>query len=304
MPTFRLLVEYEGTRYRGWQEQANARTVAGELRAAIERVAGRVSDLGGSGRTDAGVHAAAQTAHVRIARSMDPENLRDAVNELLPHDIHVLAVTPAPERFHARHAAVSRSYVYQVATRRTAFAKRYVWWVKRPLDAGRMARAAAHLPGRHDFALFCERPAEQTSTLVVVERAEIARAEGLILVRLAASHFLWRMVRRIVGTLVEIGTGRLEPEDLDALLRGEPVRGNAGTPAEWTAPPSGLFLERVLYPGDAPLSALEPLVPVRLEPTPEPIRDAAVRAERPDRRGPPRSERRVPQRSLPARRRR
>src|SRR5262245_5264611 len=211
MPTYRLLVEYDGTRYRGWQEQANARTVAGELRAAIERVAGRVSDLGGSGRTDAGVHAAAQTAHLRITRAMDPAHLRDAVNELLPHDIHLLGVTTAPERFHARHAALSRSYVYQIATRRTAFAKRYVWWVKRPLDPARMADAAGRLAGRHDFTLFCERPAEQTSTLVVVERAEVGSAEGLILVRLVASHFLWKMVRRLVGTLVEIGTGRLVP---------------------------------------------------------------------------------------------
>lgn len=272
MPTYRLLVEYDGTRYRGWQEQTNARTVAGELTAAIERVAGRVTDLGGSGRTDAGVHAAAQTAHLRIARAMDPENLRDAVNELLPHDIHLLAATTAPERFHARHAAVTRSYVYQIATRRTAFAKRYVWWIKRPLDVARMAEAAALLPGRHDFTLFCERPAEQTSTIVVVETAEVTRADGLILVRLTASHFLWKMVRRLVGTLVEIGAGRLDAADLAALMAGEPPRGSAGTPAEWTAPPSGLFLERVLYPGETPLGPLVPLIPVRDEPILEPIR--------------------------------
>ena len=279
MPTYRLLVEYDGTRYRGWQEQANARTVMGELKAAIERVAGRVADLGGAGRTDAGVHAAAQTAHLRIARAMDPENLRDAVNELLPHDIHLLAATTAPERFHARHAALSRSYVYQIATRRTAFAKRYVWWIKRPLDGVRMADAAARLHGRHDFTLFCERPADQTSTLVVVESAHVAPAEGLILVRLAASHFLWKMVRRIVGTLVEVGAGRLDADDLGRLLAGEPLPGSAGTPAEWTAPPSGLFLERVLYPGDPPLGPLAPMIPVKVEPILGPLR----LPERPDR---------------------
>jgi tRNA pseudouridine38-40 synthase len=280
MPTYRLLVEYDGSRYRGWQEQTNARTVAGELKDAIERVAGPVADLGGSGRTDAGVHAAAQTAHLRIARAMDPENLRDAVNEQLPHDIHLLAATIAPERFHARHAAVSRSYVYQIATRRTAFAKRFVWWIKRPLDAERMARAAAQLPGKHDFALFCERPADQTSTLVVVESAEVARAEGLILVRLAASHFLWKMVRRIVGTLVEIGSGRLDEGTMRALLAGESLPRSAGTPAEWTAPPSGLFLERVLYPGDPPLGPLVPLIPVKEEPVLPSLR-LPERAERP-----------------------
>jgi len=219
---------------------------------------------------------------------MDPENLREAVNELLPHDIHLLAATTAPERFHARHAAVSRSYVYQIAIRRTAFAKRYVWWIKRPLDVSRMKDAAARLPGRHDFTLFCERPAEQTSTLVVVESARVEPSEGLILIRLAASHFLWKMVRRIVGTLVEIGADRLDADDLETLLAGEPLRGSAGTPAEWTAPPSGLFLERVLYPGEPPLGPLAPMIPVKVEPILGPLhlpdrpdRSALARTERP-----------------------
>ena len=179
MPTYRLTIEYDGTRYRGWQEQKNARTVAGELRAAIERVAGRIEELGGSGRTDAGVHAAAQTAHLRITRSMDATALRYAINDLLPADVHLLSVIPAPDRFHARHTATSRSYVYQIAVRRTAFAKRFVWWVKRPLDAARMAEAAQAISGKHDFTLFCEKPAEQTSTLVLVERTEVVTAGGL-----------------------------------------------------------------------------------------------------------------------------
>src|SRR5437867_5076289 len=260
MPTYRLTIEYEGTRYRGWQEQKNARTVAGELKSAIERVAGPVEDLGGSGRTDAGVHAAAQTAHLRLARSMEPEGLRRAVNELLPADIHVLRAGPAPDRFHARHHALTRSYLYQIALRRTAFAKRFVWWVKRPLDLPRMQAAAALIPGRHDFALFCERAHEQTSTIVVVEGAEVERVEGLVLVRLVASHFLWRMVRRLVGTLVEVGGGDLDPEDFNGLLEGRELPARTGAPAQWTAPPSGLFLERAIYPGDPPLPAMAPIV--------------------------------------------
>ncbi|HEV7516783.1 MAG TPA: hypothetical protein VGR07_10820, partial [Thermoanaerobaculia bacterium] len=112
-----------------------------------------------------------------------------------------------------------------------------------------------------------ERPAEQTSTLVVVERAELATAGALVLVRLAASHFLWKMVRRVVGTLVEVGSGRLTPDAFAALLAGQNPRGGAGgLPAEWTAPPSGLFLERVLYPGDPPLGPMVPAVPVAGEP--------------------------------------
>jgi tRNA pseudouridine38-40 synthase len=134
-----------------------------------------------------------------------------------------------------------------------------------------MQQAAAMLPGRHDFALFCERPAEQTSTLVVVEGAEIARAEGLLLIRLRASHFLWKMVRRVVGTLVEVGSGYLDEDDFTALLAGNPLPASEGTPAEWTAPPSGLFLERVLYPGDPPLGPLVPIIAVPEEPRLAPL---------------------------------
>ena len=260
--TYRLTIEYEGTRYRGWQEQTNARTVAGELRHAIERVAGPVQDLGGSGRTDAGVHAVAQVAHLRLARALDPAVLRRNVNDLLPPDIHLLDVSRAPDRFHSRHAAVARTYLYQISRRRTAFAKKFVWWVKRPLDAGAIREAASLLPGRHDFVLLCERPAEQTSTLVVVESAEVAEAGSLLLVRLTASHFLWKMVRRIVGALVEVGAGGLSPDAFEALLAADPEAGRALRPGEWTAPPSGLFLERVTYPGDPPLPPIAPAVPV------------------------------------------
>jgi tRNA pseudouridine38-40 synthase len=264
VPTYRLTLEYEGTRYRGWQEQQNARSVAGELKRAIGEAAGEVKDLGGSGRTDAGVHALAQVAHLRLARAVEPEPFRRSVNERLPPDIHLLAVAPAAASFHARHDAVSRSYLYQISRRRTALAKRFVWWVKDPLDAARMSAAAASLTGRHDFRLFCERPGEQPSTIVVVEGAEVASAGALVLVRLTASHFLWKMVRRVVGALARVGSGRLEPRAFAAFLAGEMPKG-AGLPAEWTAPPSGLFLERVLYAGDPPLAPLGPAVPVAAE---------------------------------------
>ena len=268
MATYRLTIEYEGTRYRGWQEQRNARSVAGALRRAIEEAAGGPVELGGAGRTDAGVHALAQVAHLRLARELPAAPLRHAVNELLPADIHVLALDPAPPRFHARHAAAARSYLYQVATRRTALAKRFVWWVREPLDVARLERAVALLPGRHDFAAFCEKPAAQASTLVVVERAEVATAGALVLLRLVASHFLWKMVRRLTGALVRVGAGQLAVDALASLLAGGVPPPAGGTPAEWTAPPSGLFLERVLYPGDPPLGPLVPAVPVPDEPPP------------------------------------
>jgi tRNA pseudouridine38-40 synthase len=259
--TFRLTVEYEGTRYRGWQEQKNARTVAGELRRALEATLETEVELGGAGRTDAGVHALAQVAHVRWRGKARLGGIEERLAEALPPDIHIVAIEPAPERFHARHAALSRSYLYQVSRRRTALAKRFVWWVRRPLDVAAMARGAARFVGRHDFAAFCDKPAEQTSTIVVVESAEIGVEGDLILFRIAASHFLWKMVRRCVGTLVELGAGGLTLAQLDAMLadggRAAPQRA-----AEWTAPPSGLFLERVAYAGDRPPGPLAAAVPV------------------------------------------
>src|SRR4029077_1966450 len=160
------------------------------------------------------------------------------------------------------HGALSRSYVYQICRRRTALAKRFVWWVKRPLDIRRMAEAAALLPGRHDFKLFCEKPAEQTSTVVVVDNVQVKTEGALVLVRVTASHFLWKMVRRVVGTLVQVGSGGVDQADFEALLAGHPPPSQRGLPAEWTAAASGLFLERVLYAGDPPLGPLAAPVPV------------------------------------------
>ncbi|HTG35421.1 MAG TPA: tRNA pseudouridine(38-40) synthase TruA [Thermoanaerobaculia bacterium] len=262
MPTYRMTLEYEGTRYHGWQEQKNARSVSGELRRAIEEAGGTVRELGASGRTDAGVHALAQVAHLRLARQVDPEPFRRAINDRLPPDVHILSLAEAADRFHSRHDAVSRSYLYQISRRRTALAKRFVWWVKRPLDEGRMAEAAALAEGRHDFRLFCERPAEQTSTLVVVEKIEVTTAGALILVRFSASHFLWKMVRRVVGTLVQLGAGELDRREFESLLAAKAPKSGKGLPAEWTAPPSGLFLERVSYKGDPPVGPVEPVIAV------------------------------------------
>jgi len=266
MPTYRLTVEYDGTRYRGWQEQKNANTVAGELRRALETVCGERLELAGSGRTDAGVHALAQVAHVRTGGRFEPQHLLHEVNGRLPQDVHLLDCELAGDRFHARHSAAARSYVYQIARRRTAFAKRFVWWVSDPLDLELMRQSAKGLLGKKDFAAFCERPEEQSSTLVVVEAAEV-RAEGaLVLVRLVASHFLWRMVRRVVGTLVRVGTGELSPQQFTLLVNAGEASLVGADPARFTAPPSGLFLERVLYPGEAPLGALTAPVPVRAAP--------------------------------------
>ena len=238
--------------------------MAGELRAALGRAGARVLDLGGAGRTDAGVHALAQVAHARLAERVEPGALRRAVNDALPSDVHVTALSPASASFHARHDAVARSYVYQISRRRTAFGKRFVWWIKRPLRAEAMAEAAARLPGRHDFALLTERPAEQASTVVVVERAEVGTFGDLLVLRLTASHFLWRLVRRVVGALVHVGAGELSVPAFAGLLEGR-LPAPEVNPAAWTAPPSGLFLEAVRYKDSPPLPPLQPAVAIRAE---------------------------------------
>lgn len=260
MRTWRLDVEYEGTRYAGWQRQPNARTIQGELTKAAEALFGTQVELGGSGRTDAGVHALAQVAHLRVGPDvrLSTRQIEAGFNRSLPHDIAVLDVRPAHARFHARHDAIARYYLYQISTRRTAFGKSFVWWVKDRLDLLRMSEAAALFEGRHDFRSFSEPTEARASTLVHVDVSQVFMSGDLILFRVGASHFLWKMVRRMVGTLVEVGRGNVTVEEVRALLRG-----HSREPAAWTAPPSGLFLERVLYAGDEPPGGHEPAFPVR-----------------------------------------
>jgi tRNA pseudouridine38-40 synthase len=241
-------VEYEGTRYGGWQKQPEQRTVQGELIKAAETFLKAKVEIGGSGRTDAGVHALRQVAHLKIktdAHTPSIKQLQAGINGLLPHDINVIKIQPAPPRFHARHDALSRFYLYQISTRRTAFGKSFVWWVRDRLDVSAMSAGCRLLEGRHDFRSFCESPESQSSTLVHVGAAQLVTHGHLILFRIGASHFLWKMVRRVVGAIVELGRGHLTLEGLRTLLE---VYSNE--PAAWTAPPSGLFLERVLYAGD------------------------------------------------------
>ena len=243
MPTWKLTLEYEGTRYRGWQSQKNTdRTVQGVLMRAARELFDEDVSVGGSGRTDAGVHALAQVAHLKARKALPEKDIAFGLNDRLPFDVNVLEVSPAAARFHARHDASSRTYLYRISRRRTAFDKRLVWWVKDRLNFSAMSRAAALFAGRHDFASFCENAAGQESTVVVVESSDLLDWEHEIHYRVTASHFLWKMVRRLVGTLVEVGRGNLEASDVEKLLKQR-----SNDPAKWTAPPSGLFLEKVTF---------------------------------------------------------
>lgn len=259
---FRLVLEYAGTRYSGWQKQKNARTVQGDLERAIaESLNTDAFECQGSGRTDAGVHALMQVAHLEARVTLPLETFRRRVNDALPPDIHLLSVRKAAARFHARHHAIARSYLYQVSRRRTAFAKPFVWWVKEPLDLGLMQDAAARFAGMHDFRSFSDDDPDDKSTAVLVEDVSIGEDGDLVLIRVVGSHFLWKMVRRMVGVLVEIGRGAMPVAQVDRFLR-EP----SATPARLTAPSSGLFLERVFYEGEPRALPLVAAVPVRSGP--------------------------------------
>lgn len=257
MPTYKLMIEYEGTRYSGWQAQGNTqKTVQGHLVRAAQQVFGDV-DLGGAGRTDAGVHASGQVAHLRIRKAADPLQMTRKINDLLPHDIHILDSVRAADDFHARHDALSRVYLYQISTRRTAFAKPFVWWIKDRLDNKAIARAASSIAGRHDFSAFTDkRLSADESRIVVVDACDVATEDDLILLRIAASHFLWKMVRKLVSFLVEVGRGTIEADALRSRLRAD------AEPFQPTAPPSGLFLEAVVYAGDSFDRPLQSIVPV------------------------------------------
>jgi tRNA pseudouridine38-40 synthase len=251
MPRFKLTIEYAGTRYSGWQIQKNAKTVQGEIDRAVRAITKRNDfELYGSGRTDAGVHAVAQVAHLDVVTTLPPEMLRRRINDELPADINVLSAMQVPHRFHARHDAVARRYLYQIARRRTAFAKAYVWWVRDPIDVARIREAAKALVGMRNFASFAaaddrEEGEKTPSTLVLVDRVDIVEDGDLVLVGIEGSHFLWKMVRRIVGVLVEVGRGELPASAVQQFLSQ-----GSTAPAKLTAPPSGLFLERVYYKGD------------------------------------------------------
>jgi tRNA pseudouridine38-40 synthase len=191
------------------------------------------------------VHALGEVAHLEIYTDLPPHTLRARINDALPSDIYIRRIDKAPHRFHARHDAEARSYLYQISRRKTAFFKPYVWWIREPLDVARMREAAKPFVGMQNFASFTADEPGDKSTRVLVDRLELVEDGDLILVRIVGSHFLWRMVRRIVGVLAGVGRGDLTPAQAAGFLDED-----SDLPGTLTAPASGLFLEGVYYSGD------------------------------------------------------
>ncbi|MFH1194428.1 MAG: tRNA pseudouridine(38-40) synthase TruA [bacterium] len=265
MSRLKLFIEYDGTRYSGWQMQRDAKSIQGKLYEAAEKIFnGERIEIYGSGRTDAGVHALCQVAHLEVKTMLAPEIIRVKMNDVLPADINIIEVEKAHPKFHARYDATSRIYLYQISRRRTAFGKPFVWWIKDKLDFTKMEKASKHFIGMHDFVSFADKdspasPAagEEKSTKVLIEDLQLKEDGDLILIRIMGSHFLWKQVRRMVGVLVEIGRGKLEAKDLVYFLEHK-----SPTPAKYTAPPSGLFLEKVLYKNEKLNSELVSLIAI------------------------------------------
>ena len=241
---YRLTLEYDGTGFSGWQKQNDARTLQGVLLDAAEKIfADDLVDIQGHGRTDAGVHALTYTAHLETSGKVLPlATMIELFNQRLPASVVLLEIGPCHPRFHARHSCVGRSYLYQIAKRKTAFHKKYVWWVRDELDVTAMVEATKLFIGMHDFASFAEKQELKKSTLVKINGLFLYEDPEMLRLRVVGSHFLWRMVRRLAGVLVEVGRGNLTKDEVSGCLTG-----SSDIPSRLTAPPSGLFFEQAFY---------------------------------------------------------
>ena len=245
MPTFKITVAYDGGPFVGWQRQDNGTSVQGLIEDALRALDGRDVTLHGAGRTDTGVHALGQVANFTLVREAAPDIVVRALNSHLPSEIRIVAAEEVPRSFHARFDATSKTYRYRLVNGSVVspFDYKYAWHVLEPLDTAAMAAAACFVEGRHDFAAFqttggATGPTERTVTRSILTTG----SDGLIVYEVAGSGFLRRMVRAIVGSLVDVGRGREQPEWMRDVIASRD-RGQAGQ----AAPAHGLFLVRVDY---------------------------------------------------------
>ena len=256
MSRFKLTIEYDGSRYSGWQMQKGGKSIQGEIYDACRELFGTEKiDLYGAGRTDSGVHAIGQVAHLEAQTDLPLIRIKYGINDRLPPDICILNVDEVHPEFHARHDAIARSYIYQISRRRTALGKKYVWWIKDQLDTDKMNETAKCYTGLKNFKSFTDEDQEQSSTKVEIKHSAVITFGDLIIFHVIGSHFLWKQVRRMTGVLVEAGRGKLQPSEVLSFFRNR-----SDIPAKLTAPPSGLFLEKVYYKNDTILYGTKPVI--------------------------------------------
>ncbi len=242
---FKITTEYDGTAYHGWQRQKSDRSIQGEIEKALAVMTRRSVTLAASGRTDAGVHALEQVAHFACDTTITPEGFFLGLNSLLPDDIVVKSCETVPETFHSRYDVKRKTYRYRILNRNipSALDHRYAWHIRRELLVGAMQAATKYVIGEHDFKAFEGTGSPRSSTVRNIFRAELNKIKaGYLIFEIEGDGFLRYMVRNIIGTLVEVGRGKITPEDFKAVLESK-ERSRAGA----TAPPQGLFLVSVEY---------------------------------------------------------
>ena len=245
MTNYRMLIQYDGTRYNGWQKQGDTEnTIQQKFEAILEKMTGSPVDVHGAGRTDAGVHALGQVAQFRCETDLTPEEIRTYINTYLPDDIGVLDVSVAAPRFHSRFNATAKVYRYRICKDKGkhVFDRKYMHLYRGSLDTAAMKVATIQLRGEHDFKSFCGNPHMQKSTVRTIYSITIDETDDEIDITFIGSGFLQYMVRILVGTLIEVGEGRRDPLSMDALMESR-SRKMAGP----TAPASGLTLVEVRY---------------------------------------------------------
>ena len=246
MTRWRLTIEYDGSPFMGWQRQEHGPSIQQALEEALERMTGEQAAVTAAGRTDAGVHALAMAAHVDVTKPLTPHRLRDGLNALVrPQPVSVLDVQEAAGDWHARFSCVGRRYRYRILNRRAppALDAGRVWHIAVPLDVEKMAEAAAHLVGRHDFTTFRSAQCQSDSPVKTLDRLDIARVGEEIHVEAAARSFLHHQVRSMVGCLALVGRGQWRPADIERALEARD-RAALGL----NAPPHGLYFVEALYP--------------------------------------------------------
>ena len=245
MKNYRMLLQYEGTRYQGWQKQESTdNTIQGKLEKLLSKMCGEKIEVQGSGRTDAGVHARGQVANAKMRTDMTPEEIRSYMNRYLPEDIGVLSVEEVDERFHSRLLAKGKTYCYQVINSEIPHVvdRRYAYVYPEKLNLKAMKKAAAYLCGEHDFAAFTSARKSKKSTVRNIEEIRIEEDGDLLCFYFSGNGFLFHMVRILMGTLLEVGAGRMQPEEVKHILASG-KRENAGP----LVPAQGLTLIEVRY---------------------------------------------------------
>ena len=245
MKNYKIMLQYDGTRYKGWQVQKSTdMTIQGKLQSVLSELAGHPVEVIGSGRTDAGVHAIGQVANFHIEEYFSPKEILEYLNRYLPMDIAVLSVEEVHERFHSRFSAEKKTYIYRIHTSPIpdVFERKFKYTYTEELDLARMKKAAQYLIGTHDFMAFCGNKKMKKSSVRTLMAIDFSKKENELVIAYTGDGFLQQMIRILTGTLIEVGTGRKEPEDMTRILESKD-RSTAG----YTVPPEGLALYEVTY---------------------------------------------------------